>query len=246
MVTDQDITDMEDTMEKHLDSWQPQMDARIDVLETIDAMWKALIKFWWFFIVIISILSTASYFYAQKNYVPQYTAYSTFTVKAVSVYGYNEENYNMATAAQLGDVFPYLLTNGVLTEKVAEDLGTNRVNGKITATALENTNMITLTVVAKDGQLAYDILQSVIRNYTEISNPVIGEVTLRLLDESGVPEVPTNLLNPRRTAFISAAAAAALCILYLLIYALARKTVNSEEEYTHLLSPGLITFISIR
>ena len=211
-------------------------DDRIDIAMLIDGVWKALLRFWWIVLAVISVCASILYFYAKNTYVPQYTAYSTFTVRSAANYGYNETRYNTMATSQLGSVFPYLLTNDVLRQLVSEELGTKGIPGEVTASALEDTNLITLTVVAKDGQVAYDILQSVIRNYPKVSAYVIGDVTLNLLDESGVPEKPTNILNPERAAVYGMAAGGVGSLVILILYAMTRTTVTNEEDLRRLFS----------
>ena len=223
-------------MEKNNQSRQIKQDDRIDIPMLIDATWKAFLHFWWIVLAIISLCASIMYFYAKRTYVPQYTAYSTFTVRSAANYGYNESRYNTMATTQLGSVFPYLLTNKVLRQLVSEDLGTNGIPGTIKASAVSDTNLITLTVIAENGQMAYDILQSVIRNYPKISAYVIGDVTLNLLDESGIPEKPTNILNPERTAVKGMAAGGLACLVMLVIYAMTRTTVTNENDLRRLFS----------
>ena len=227
---------MEDTMEKNKYERHTQGDDRIDIAFLIDGVWKALTRFWCQVLVLLSICASLMYFYSVRTYVPQYTAYSTFTVRSAANYGYNETRYNTMATTQLGSVFPYLLTNNVLRQLVSEDLGTQSIPGTIKASALEDTNLITLTVVAGDGQTAYDILQSVIRNYPKVSAYVIGDVTLNLLDESGVPEKPNNILDPKKSAAYGIAAGSIISLIVLIIYAMTRTMVTNEDDLRKLFS----------
>lgn len=223
-------------MEKSNHSKHMQQDDRIDIAMLIDGTWKALLRFWWIVLAVISICASCMFFYAERTYEPQYTAYTTFTVRSAANYGYNETRYNTMATKQVGSVFPYLLTNKVLKQRVSEDLGTNGIPGTITATALTDTNLITLTVVAGDGKMAYDILQSVIKNYPNVSAYVIGDVTLNLLDESGVPQKPTNIFNPKQIAAYGAAAGGLVSLVVLVLYAITRTTVTNEDDLRKLFS----------
>ena len=223
-------------MEKNNYSRHVQDDSRIDLAMLIDGTWKAFIHFWWLVLVVVSMGATLLYFYTNRTYEPKYTAYSTFTVRSAANYGYNETRYNTMVTTQVGAVFPYLLTNNVLRQLVSEDLGTDGIPGTISASSLEDTNLITLTVVAGDGQVAYDILQSVIRNYPKVSAYVIGDVTLNLLDESGIPEKPTNSLNPKRAAGYGMAVGGLGCLVLLILYAMTRTTVTNEDDLRKLFS----------
>ena len=203
---------------------------KIDFSMLIDDMWKGLKRFWWIFLAVISLLASISYFVSRWTYKPVYRAYSTFTVKTVEALGFSTSGYNETVAKQLGQVFPYLLTSEVLNKMVAEDIGMDSVPGKVSASALEGTNLITLAVEADNGQLAYDILQSVIRNYPSVSEYVIGEISLNPMDESGVPAGPSNGVDFKRRAEYGMLLGAALCFIWLVLYALTRMTIRSEED----------------
>ena len=203
---------------------------KIDFSAMIDDLWKAFRRFWWLILLVISVMASAFFFVSRWRYKPVYTAYSTFTVKTAEALGYSSTTYNQTVATQLGEVFPYILTSDVMQKLVAEDIGMEQVPGKIKATALESTNLITLSVEADNGQLAFDILQSVIRNYPKVSNYVIGNIVLNPMDESGVPTTPSNRINFRRNARNGAALGLLLCIIGMILYVNTRMTIRTEED----------------
>ena len=53
-------------------------------------------------------------------------------------------------------------------------------------------NLFELRVTGSDPQQCYDVLQSVIKNYPDVAEFVIGPTVLTVVDESGVPTSPTN------------------------------------------------------
>ena len=203
---------------------------KIDFSMLIDDMWKGFTRYWWIFLAVMSLLASAVFFVSRMTYKPVYRAYSTFTVKTVEALGYSSSGYNQTVAKQLGQVFPYLLTSEVLNKLVAEDIGMDTVPGTVTASALEGTNLITVSVEADNGQLAYDILQSVIRNYPSVSDFVIGEIALNPMDDSGVPANPANPVDFKRRAEYGLLAGAAACFIWLILYALTRMTIRSEDD----------------
>ena len=224
------VTAMEAAMTNKKDYNIEQEEQEVDITRIIDDMFNGLVRFWWLMLIIISVCASMFYYQARRNYVPSYSAYTTFTVNTVQAYEYNANSYNRTAASQIGKVFPYLLTSDVLQELVAEDLGTETVEGTITATVVNKTNLVTLTVVSNDAQKAYDILQSVIRNYPQVSEYVLGDVRLNRLDESGLPVFPTNppaLLKEARKGII---AGIILCFVFLFFYAVTRMTVRSEDD----------------
>ena len=202
----------------------------IDYMVVLDDMLKCFANNWWKFLALISAVCGITFMTAKTIYTPVYRATSTFIVSSMNSAGHDRNQYNSTVTSQLGNVFPYLLSSDLMTKFVAEDLGTETIAGNISAEVLKGTSLITLQAEAGEAQLAYDILQSVIRNYPEVSAYVIGDVELRMMDESGVPKSP---LNPPRFRFYAAVGglgAIGISLIFLFLYAITRMTVRSEND----------------
>ncbi len=208
----------------------------MDITGYVDAAWKCIKRSWPWFLVIISLCSTIGWGIAKSTYTPAYTASSTFIVNTKTSYSYMEDSYNQSTASQLSKTFPYIISNSAMQHLLEEDLGVDSVPGKITATALQGTNLITISVQAASGQLAYDILQSVLRNYPTIGRAVIGSTTMRIVEETGVPTSPSNSGNFRQWAKFGFLAGAALCCVWIFLSIMARKTIVRKEDLTSVLN----------
>lgn len=122
-------------------------------------------------------------------------AYSSFVVETKTAYGYNQSYSDETTAGQLSKTFPYILTSGALSDIVAESLGVDSIPASISAEAIQDTSIFTINVTASDPQIAYDVLQAVIKYYPQVAEYIIGDTQLTLMDESGIPEKPQNPQN---------------------------------------------------
>ena len=202
----------------------------IDYLVVLDDMVKCFANNWWKILALVSAVCGITFMVAKTIYTPVYRASSTFIVSSMNSAGHDRNQYNSTVTSQLGNVFPYLLSSDLMIKLVAEDLGTETVDGNISAEALKGTSLITLKAEAKDAQVAYDILQSVIRNYPEVSAYVIGDVELRMMDESGVPKSPSNPPRFRFYAGIGGLGAIGITLIALFLYAVTRMTVRSEND----------------
>lgn len=154
---------------------------------------KSLPKMWPLVVIPIIVCVLIILLVANHNYVPMYTASTTFTVniKDEQVISNQTAFYDNVAAEQMAQTFPYILTSNLLQRRVAADLGT-ALTSSINASVVENTNLLTLSVSDPDPQKAYDTLNAVIKNYPPISEPIVGKVTLNILDETGVPTTPDN------------------------------------------------------
>lgn len=196
----------------------------------IDDVWRGIKRFYWLFLVIISIYATMSYVRASKFYTPIYTAYTSFVVSTNTAYGYSETYYNKTTAVQMSKTFPYILTSGVLSDVVAADLGLSSVPASISAESTGENALFTLKVTSSDPQMAYDVLQSVIKNYPIVAEYIIGTTQLTKMDESGVPTEPINEPNFMAQAESGATFGVGISIFLLLLYVVSRHTVRREED----------------
>lgn len=205
---------------------------RINVTALLLDLLRVLRKMWINVVALVVICAVGFGAYAHFTYVPQYTAYTSFTVNI-----WDEESesgiaayYDNAAAEQMASSFPYILTSGVLQRMIAEDMGSDGVSGTINASVVENTNLFTLSVTDTDPERAEKTLEAVIKNYPQVSESVIGKVNMNVLDESGVPEAPDGSADIKGNAVKGAVAGFAIGFAWVVLVALMRKTIRSEED----------------
>ena len=217
---------------------------KIDLMRIINNMWKGTKSYWGLLMVLVILLGGAFGFRTYKSYSPVYSANATFTITSDSSSLYTSSSYlNTRTASQIVNTFPYILNSSILQKKIAEDLGTDSIPGSITTETLGSTNMITIIVSSSDPQYAYDILQSVIKHYPEVAEPVIGEVSMNLLDMTDVPESASNPPSYKRDVLKGMIVGAGLCVAFLLVYAFTRNTIHEEEDFKKMLNIDCICAI---
>lgn len=201
----------------------------IDIFEICSRIWKTFRRIWWLILLFICIGIGISVFQEKSGYREQYEASASFIVSAggsESLASY----YNRVTMEQVNSTFPYILTSGILNQIVATDLGMESVPGSISASVLEETNLFQIRVVSSDAQQSYDILQSVIKNYPTVAKYVIGDTTLKLIDESGVPTAPIAEPGYKRAVLKGAITGGFAGCLILLLCVAFRNTVRSQED----------------
>lgn len=197
---------------------------------------KALKRYLIPVLVITGLLCGILLYRTRSNYTPLYTSYASFSVSISNDYGTSTQYYNTAVAEQLGKTFPYILRSNMLSSIVANELGLPYLPASVSAEALENTNIFTLTVTGKDPQQVYDILLSVIRNYPQIAEYVVGDTNLELLDESGIATSPLNQPAYGTAVGKGLLLGAALLCLLILWYILTRATVCSPSQIRSILN----------
>ena len=232
-VTDMD-TGMEGTMQSNaIDTRSDEIE--IDLIQLFRDILRGFWKYGWFIAALISIVGTICFFAARYQYTPYYSAYTTFTVNTVSTIGYNSTAQKKNVTNRIGSVFPYILTSDALRNLVIEDMGYadfDKFPAEISASVVKDTNLVTLQVTSRDPQIAYDTLRSVLRNYPSISDVAIGEVTLKQMDESGIPTMPANTPQSRKMAALGMLVTFLICIGAFSVQSITRRTIRTEEELT--------------
>ncbi len=190
--------------------------------------------------IILAGVTAALLFYTvvKVTYTPAYTTHITF---AVSVRGTTNSVYNnFTTATNMSKVFEQVLTSSVLTDKVAEELGTDTLNGHLSVTQIEETNMLKLTVTASTPEQSFRIMKSVLNNYREISEPMMGNAVMEQLDKPSMPEEPENPLNMRNIMIIAAIGGMLFLTALIVLFSYLRDTVKSAEEVEEKLDGNLL------
>ncbi|MBQ9064274.1 MAG: polysaccharide biosynthesis tyrosine autokinase [Blautia sp.] len=209
---------------------------QLDLLSLIDDVVKGLMRHWLPVLVTLSVLSSVFFWYGKNYVTPVYQASCTFLVNTSSSVNYSNNYYSVRATTQIANTFPYIIKNDALQDIIEEDLGVSEVPGTITTTALQDTNMMTINVQAESGQMAYDILQSVLRNYSSVAKAVLGETDLTIMNESGVPGWPINAVGGRRYALYGFLAGLLLWIALFALTSYFKKTIRQENDFNRLLS----------
>ena len=210
-------------------------DREIDLFQLLFDIVDGIREFGWLILALTSIIGTICFFAARIRYVPYYEAYTTFTVNTVSTVNYNSRGQKNNATNKMGKVFPYILTSDALKSLVMEDMGfeeDQEMPASILASVVKDTNLVTLTVRSLEPQIAYDILRSVIRNYPSISEVAIGEVSLKQMNESGLPTSPANKPASRKAAAAGMLICLMICMAVIVIKSVTRKTIRTENELT--------------
>lgn len=159
-------------------------------------------------------------------YVPEFTAQATMAVSArVDSNAYS----SLSLTNQMAGVFSEVFDSNVLKEKIAEELGEDSINETIQATVIEETNLITLQVTSENPRRAYQVIQSAIRNYDEVSDYLFSNAMLRIVQEPSVPYAPSNAMNSSRYQKLAILAGTAGSGGLVVLLSILRFTVKTRE-----------------
>lgn len=228
----------------------PQKDntaSTVEISVLLGDIWRGAKKFGWIAIALAVLLGGFQFYRSYVRFSPEYTVTATFTVhtenkvlsgdNGVSAYSFY---YDRETADQLESVFPHIISNPILRQRVCEDLDVEAMPASVTAACVQGTNMITLTSKGGDPQLTYDTLLSVIDNYSYVAEYIIGRTKLVMINEPVVPEKPSNSHAWISSVFYAALIGLVLGWAWILVYAILRKTIRTKEDIADVLNQHCI------
>lgn len=209
----------------------------VEIRILMSDIWRGIVKFGWIPLVLAILLGGVQFYRSYVAFIPSYRVTATFTVhtenkvltgdNGIAAYSYY---YDRETADQLANVFPHIVGNKIVKNKVCSDLGVESMPASVSASCVTGTNMITLTASGKDPQLTYDTLLSVIENYPAVADYIIGRTKLVMINEPEVPKTPANA-GAWTTAVVRAALiGVVLGVAWIIAYAVIRKTIRTKED----------------
>ncbi|MDO4413613.1 MAG: formate--tetrahydrofolate ligase [Erysipelotrichaceae bacterium] len=199
----------------------------IDLISLIDELLKGMAHFWILILLTAVLLSSFFAWRSLRSFSPTYKVEANVSVATDIGDGSDQ---SQSTANLLGKVFPYILTSGLLSDIVAEDLGRASVPGKISVTNVPNTPLLTISVTSSSQSDASAILESVINNYPKVAQYVVGSTTLNMIGER-----KSSVAVSRRSVVIRAVRngtilSLAMGVILGLFYALTYKTIKTPKD----------------
>lgn len=164
----------------------------------------------------------------QWHYQPSYTSQATLYVTKKGLP--NNVYDNESSAQVMAEHFEQILNSSILQKKVAEEIHLADFAGSASAEAVEGTNLINLAVTAASPELCFKLMQSILKNYSLVSDYMTGNAILEILKAPKVPLTPDQPFE-RRNIMIKAFLAAAAC--WVLIFgglSWLKDTIRTEED----------------
>lgn len=165
---------------------------------------------------------------AQKLvYIPEYTASATLAVNAK---GSNSNAFtSLSLTSQMAGVFSEVFDSQTLRKKIAEDLGVDSLEGEISSSIIEETNLIVLKVTSVNPRQTYLMIQSALENYDTVSDYLFSNAVLRTVQEPTIPYSPSNVPNIDRIQKLAMLGAAFAAAAFLVVLSVFRFTVKTKE-----------------
>lgn len=191
---------------------------KIDLWDLAETMWKNFRRYWGRLLVLIAVITFLFTGYKIYSYHPVYESYVTFVV--------TKDNSNAADSvlsARIANTFPYVLKNGGLENQIRKEIslvGEAKFPATLTASYMEDTNLLTITATSSNESQGQQIINAVIQYLPEYLTEVVGNTQLTVIDKTGLSDGVSNHLNILKTVFegIAIGIVLTLGILFLLAY----------------------------
>lgn len=188
---------------------------------------RALLKDWWMIITAGLIGAILAYIVVGVAYTPSYTSSMTFIVSSK---GSTNGLANLTAANEMAETFSEVLNSRLLKKRVQQELDLGYLPGTISTTVVEGTNLMTLKVSAPSPEHAFKIMKSVLNNYTEITDYVLSNVVLDVLEAPQVPASPSNPISAMSLMRKYAMAGMLVMAVFLALIDYLRDDIKNERE----------------
>lgn len=215
---------------------------KIDLIEYGKREIKVLKRMWWIPFLVMIISTAVLFIRADRTYIP---SYRTSAVVYVQMADREEGSWqNCLTAEQMQTFVPYLLSNGILSDAIEEELGYAGLPGSFTISANSNTNLLDLTVTGSDPEKIHDLLQAVIKVLPDTLGYIVGPTSFKVFKDMGIPAEPYNQkqtdLDILKQSIRSSVKVFLLTLLLILLYGLTIRTIVSGEDIRQNLNTSLL------
>lgn len=206
------------------------MNQENELLEQLDlfSMAKDILRQWWVILLLSLSAALLTSVVSTETFDPQYTVNTTFVV---TTKGLNTSIYsNLGSTMTMAEQFKQILDFNLIKSTVKEDLELDSFDAVTDVKVVDNTNMIRMSVTSGSAVLSYRITKSILRNYHSVSDYVLSNVILEIMDPPSIPSSPSNQKNiwdSMKKAFLITAAA---CIIILAVFSFLKDTIKNESD----------------
>ena len=191
---------------------------------------------WLVLLVVVSLSATAGFLFEKATYKPSYKTSASFIVDITNAITYDNSSKYQQTMGQISKTFPNLVKTSAFQKMLLAEMGLDRYPDDLlmSVTSLGDTSLITIFIYSPDPQMAYDALQAVLKCYPMISQYVLGNIDMKMVDNTGMPTEPQQEEQAKLRAVMGAAAGFISYIGILGFFFTLKKTVRREEDFQNI------------
>lgn len=182
----------------------------------------------WLIIAAALIGCMAMYIVAHAVNKETYSSSVTFVVSTSDSSG---TTYSaLTTANMLANVLSEVFTSDALKEIVADDMELESFPGTVEASIITDTNLLVVRVISDNPETAYKAVTSIINNYSNLSDYMLGNAVLTIIESPSVSVAAANSVNTRSLIKYGMLACAVLMLLLIIYISLNTDTIKTENS----------------
>lgn len=213
---------------------------KIDLMKYFDRFYKAFMKLRMLvFIIVIACMA----FFEIKTVFFFHTVYSSQAVFIASSEGQDNIYMTSDDNDDLLSTFNGLITGNMMQKVIMKDLGVSSVPGNISLSRIPDTNLIELKVTSSNAQDAYDVITCIINNYGQVTDLVMSDVSMSILDTPMLASEPDAYPDYLGSAIKGLLVGLIISFFVTLLYAIFRNTINSKDDVKNILHLNSLTKI---
>lgn len=197
----------------------------IDLTDLFDRLYKAAIKYWkiWTIIIVAFVLifeAKAIYFH-NDTYTSSMTVIVSSRDNNILVYNDTDEDVNLS--------FQRALNSSTMNSIICEDLKVSNLPAVISASHITDTNFMVISATASNPEDAYNVIRSVVRNYGQITK-LMSNANMIIIDEPMLATHPDTTPSYLKEGIKGCLLGLGIGFVLIFIYAFTRRTITKEEH----------------
>ena len=151
---------------------------------------KDLVKNFWVVLLSLLIGAMGVYIAERSVYKAEYTSTATVVVNVKGGSTNTSSMYNVSS--EMAEVFSKVFSEPAMKKAAAEHLGLEKFDGRVAAAVLTDTNFINISVVSDSPRKSYELLNSILQVYPNISEEVFKNSVITILKHPSMPSSPSS------------------------------------------------------
>ena len=162
---------------------------------------RDIAKRWLLILILVVIVAMVTYIITDQFFAPSYRTGTTLVVTSRDSSATVFTNLNATSA--LANVFTELVSSSVFRQTILEETGLTYFSGKISASVVPDSNILTMYVTDRNPRTAFLVTQAILENHHEVTDRVMGDVALEVLQQPVVPTASYNRKNPEKLMLLA-------------------------------------------
>lgn len=202
---------------------------------------RNLLRNFWIVIMAGVIAFLGVYIAENSVYKPEYKSSATLVVRAKA--STSGAYTNFSASAEMANIFTEVFTQPTLKKLAAENIGSSSFDGSISASAIGETNLISITVTADSPEKAYKLLDSVLEVYPSVSKSIFSNAAIDVLVHPEMPTGPSNTISMvLRGEFAALAIMLQACAI--IAISMLRDTIKTPDNFENKIDGKLLGTVS--